>query len=119
MGNVNIFKKEVKSHGQGHVFQSKGLVIRNTHAKYESSVSYGKRVIGNVKIFKSKSSHSEGHMFQKKIEKIPRGIQGEKSRKDTASLLMITMERSCHKEHTCQWQSQKGHRSGNIEVFQK
>ena len=59
MHNIKVFQKYVKGNGQwprSHVWTSwdhrKGLIIRNTHAKYESLVSYSKEVIGIVKVFK-------------------------------------------------------------------
>ena len=43
MANVIAFQKKVKCHGQDHMLKSfvlsEGLVIMNTHAKYESPVS--------------------------------------------------------------------------------
>ena len=50
MANVKVFQKRVKGHSQGHMFKmngfvGKGLVIRYTHAKYESPISYNKTVL--------------------------------------------------------------------------
>jgi hypothetical protein len=36
MANVKVFEKWVKLQGQGHKVKNFGLVIRNTHMKYES-----------------------------------------------------------------------------------
>ena len=40
-----------RSHDQNLWFCRKGLVIRYTHAKYESPISYNKKVMANVKVF--------------------------------------------------------------------
>ena len=42
-----------RSRSQGKKLWSnvKGLVIRNTHVKYESPTSYGLKVMANVKVF--------------------------------------------------------------------
>ena len=39
-----------RSHVQNLWYRQKGLVIRNTHAKYESPISYSKKVMANVKV---------------------------------------------------------------------
>ena len=65
-------------HGQGHViknlwYRQKGLVIRNTHAKYESPMSNGKKVMCRVKVFQIKvKGHGQGHMIKiySPIEKV-------------------------------------------------
>ena len=46
-------KSKVKSRSQGQKlwYHVKGLVIRNTHVKYESPTSYGIKVMANVKVF--------------------------------------------------------------------
>ena len=38
-------------HVQNLWYRLKGLVIRITHAKYESPISYNKEVMANVKVF--------------------------------------------------------------------
>ena len=45
-------------------FRRKGLVIRYTHAKYESPISYNKKVMANVKVF-SKVGHGQGDRFKR------------------------------------------------------
>ena len=40
-----------RSHDRKLLYQQKGLVTRSTHAKYESSTSYGAKVMANVKVF--------------------------------------------------------------------
>ena len=63
-------------------FRQKGLVIRYTHAKYESPIYYDKKIMVNVKVFfKSRSKVTV---------------------KVTSSKCMVPMKRSCHKDHTCQ-----------------
>ena len=71
-----------RSHVQNLWLHRKGLVIRYTHAKYESPISYNKKVMANVKVFfKSRSKVTV---------------------KVTSSKFMVLLERSCHKNHTCQ-----------------
>ena len=43
--------KRSRSHVQNSWYNWKGLVIRNTHAKYESFISKDKIVMANVKVF--------------------------------------------------------------------
>ena len=43
-------KFTVRSHVQNLWYHQKGLVMRNTRAKYESPISYGKKVRHNVKV---------------------------------------------------------------------
>ena len=59
----------------------KGLVIKNTHVKYESPTSYAFKLWLMLKFFKSRSK------FKVKV---------------TRSKIMVTCERSCHKEYTCE-----------------
>jgi hypothetical protein len=45
MANIKVSEKSVKLESQGHKvkknwYQYKGLVIRNTHMKYESPITY-------------------------------------------------------------------------------
>ena len=40
-----------RSHVENLRYHWKALVIRNTHAKYESPISYGKKVIHNIKVY--------------------------------------------------------------------
>ena len=54
MANVKVFSKvgqrsRSRSHVQNLWYRRQGL-MRNTHAKYESPISYGKKVILNVKV---------------------------------------------------------------------
>ena len=56
MANVKVFSKvgqrsRWRSHVQNLWFRLKGLVIKYTHAKYESRISYNKKVMANVKVF--------------------------------------------------------------------
>ena len=56
MANVKVFSKvgqrsRSRSHFQNLLFRRKGLVIKYTHAKYESHISYNKKVMANVKVF--------------------------------------------------------------------
>ena len=66
-------------------YQSKGLVIRNTHVKYESPMWCISKVMAQVKVFcgqvKSRSN------LEVKV---------------TRSKILVPMERSCHKEYTCE-----------------
>ena len=39
------------SQGQNDWYAWKGLVTRNKHVKYESSISYSSKVMGKVKVF--------------------------------------------------------------------
>jgi hypothetical protein len=48
MVNVRVFKKWLKLLGQGQEVKSKGLVIKNTHTKYKSSITYHLQDIANV-----------------------------------------------------------------------
>ena len=41
----------LRSRGQKLWYHVKGLVTRNTHVQYESSISYGKKVMAKVKVF--------------------------------------------------------------------
>ena len=58
----------------------KGLVTRITHVQYESPITFGKKVMVKVKVFKSRSN------FKVKV---------------TRSKIMVPCERSCHKNYTC------------------
>ena len=40
-----------RSQGQKLLYQVRGLVVRNTHVKYESPTSDGLKVMTNVKVF--------------------------------------------------------------------
>ena len=40
-----------RSQGQKLWYHAKGLVLKNTHVKYESPTSYGLKVMTNVKVF--------------------------------------------------------------------
>ena len=40
-----------RSRGQKLRYHVKGLVTSNTHVQYESSISYGKKVMAKVKVF--------------------------------------------------------------------
>ena len=55
---LKFFKVGQRSRSRSHVQNlwlcQKGLVIRYTHAKYESLISYNKKVMANVKVFFSK-----------------------------------------------------------------
>ena len=53
---LKFFKSRSKvtvkvTHVQNLWFRREGLVIRYTHAKYESPISYNKKVMANVKVF--------------------------------------------------------------------
>ena len=50
---------------------------KGTHVKFESTISYGKEIMGNVSFLKV--GQDQGRMFQ----------------------FLVPSERSCHKEHTC------------------
>ena len=43
--------KVKRSQGQKFWYQKKGLVIKNTHVKYESSITYHSKDMANVKVF--------------------------------------------------------------------
>ena len=56
MAKVKIFQKKVKLQGQGHKVKNlwyhvKGLVTRNTHMAYESSMFKDLKVMAKVKVF--------------------------------------------------------------------
>ena len=56
MANIKSFSKvgemsRSRSHAKILWYHWKGLVIRNTHAKYESFISKDKIVMANVKVF--------------------------------------------------------------------
>ena len=109
----------------------KGLVIRNTHAKYEYLISYDRKVMANVKVFQKKvKGHLQGHIFKiygiirkalswgtcmPNMKAIPLRTKELwpmlkvffKSRskvtvKVTCSKFIVPSERSCHKEYSCQ-----------------
>ena len=53
------------SHVQNLWFRRIGLVIRYTHAKYESPICYNKNVMAYVKVFsKVGQGHGQGHKFK-------------------------------------------------------
>jgi hypothetical protein len=51
MANIKVFEKWVKLQGQKFCYQQKGLVIRNTHMKYESPITCHLKDMANVKVF--------------------------------------------------------------------
>jgi hypothetical protein len=55
MANVKVFEKWVKLQSQGYKVKkfgtNKGLVIRNTHMKCESLITYHSKDMANVKVF--------------------------------------------------------------------
>ena len=56
MANDKVFleidkRSRLRSHVQNLLYHRKGLVIMNTHAKYESSISKDKKVMTNLKVF--------------------------------------------------------------------
>ena len=56
MANVKVFQKvgqrsRSRSQVQNLWYRWKGLVLRITHAKYESPISKSKKVMANVKVF--------------------------------------------------------------------
>ena len=70
--------------GQNVWYQWKGLVTRNTHAKYQSPISYGVKDMTKVKVFwKFSESRSKVNV------KVKRSIN------------LVQMERSFHKKYTC------------------
>ena len=69
-----------RSGGQKCWYQKKGLVIRNTHVKYESPITCHSKVMANVKFLKSRSN------FKVKVRR---------------SKIMVPVENACHKELTC------------------
>jgi hypothetical protein len=46
-----------RSHGQKIWYQYKGLVIRNTHMKYESCITYHSKDMANVKVFADRQTN--------------------------------------------------------------
>ena len=55
-------KSRSRSRGKKIWFQQEGLGTRNTHVKYESSISFGSEVIAKVKFFQKKvKSQGQGH----------------------------------------------------------
>ena len=61
-------------------YHVKGLVTRNTHMRYESCISSGKRVTATVKYFQK--------------------LQVKFKVKVTRPIIMVPSERSCHKQYT-------------------
>ena len=59
MVNVKVFEKWVKLQGQGHKVKKKGLVIRNTHVKYESPITYHSKDMANVKVFADRQTDKQ------------------------------------------------------------
>jgi hypothetical protein len=57
MANVKVFEKWVKLQGEGHKVKKKGLVIRNTHMKYESPITYHGKDMANVKVFADRQTN--------------------------------------------------------------
>ena len=70
MANVLSFSKVgqrswSRSHVQNLWFRRKGLVIRYTHAKYESLISYNEKDMTNIKVFQKKvKGDGQGHKFK-------------------------------------------------------
>ena len=87
MANVKVFSKvgqrsPSRSQDQNLCYRWKGLVIRITHAKYGRLICKGKKVMAMLKFFfKSRSKVTV---------------------KVTRSKFMLPLERSYHKDHTCQ-----------------
>ena len=77
---VNVFFQSSRSRGQKLQYRVKGLVTRNTHVQYESSISSGEEVMAKVKV------------FQKQVK-----LQGQGHKVK----IMVPCEMSCHKEYTC------------------
>ena len=56
MAKVKVFFPKIgqrsrsRSHVQNLWYHRKGRVIRNTHIKYENPISYGKKVMHNVRV---------------------------------------------------------------------
>ena len=90
-------------------YHRKGVVIRNTHAKYESPTSEGEKVISKPKVWQTKFSQ----------------CRSKATVKVTCTKSMVPSERCCHKEHTCQiwksslwrWKSYKQTKSVTDEIF--
>ena len=108
----------------------KGLVTRNTHVKYESPISYGSKVMIKVKVFQNvgqrSRSRSQGQNFGTDGKVLSQGIHmwNMKALSLTVQKLwsrlkfsklkvkghgqghkvkhLVLMERSCHKEYTCE-----------------
>jgi hypothetical protein len=51
LANVKVFEKWVKLQDQGHKVKQKGLVIMNTHMKYEGPITCHSKDMANVKVF--------------------------------------------------------------------
>ena len=66
-----------RSLAQNLYYHQKGLVIKNTHAKYESPMSFGLNVCAELKF----------SIFRSNV---------------TVNVDVVPSEKSCHKEHTCQ-----------------
>ena len=75
-----------RSRAQNLWYHRKGVVIRNTHTKYESPGSEGEKVISKPKVWQTKFSQCRSKVTVKV----------------TCSKSMVPSERCCHKEHTCQ-----------------
>ena len=75
-----------RSRSPGHKFKytRKGLITSNTHVKYESPKSKGSKFIDDVKVLCFYKSRSK---FKVKV---------------TGSYILVCIERSRHKQHTCQ-----------------
>ena len=118
-----------RSQSQKLLYQVKGLVTRNAHVQYESSITSDKKVMAKVKVFQKKVKlQGQGHQVKNysTITKVlsqgihmcnmnalslmakklwPR-LKIFKSRsnfkvKVTKSKITVPSERSCHKEYTC------------------
>jgi hypothetical protein len=58
----------------------RGIARRNTHVKYESPTTYQSKVMTKVKVFKRSNSKVKDHRVK----------------------VMVSNERSCQKEYTCE-----------------
>jgi hypothetical protein len=68
MVNVKVYENWVKLKDQGYKvkkfwYQLKGLVIRNTHMKYESPVTYHSKDMANVKVFADKQTDGQAKNY--------------------------------------------------------
>ena len=63
--DLKFSKWRSRSRDQNLWYYQKGLVIRNTHAKYESPMFNGKKVMCRVKVFQMKvKDHGQGHVIK-------------------------------------------------------
>ena len=67
---LNVGKRSrSRSHAQNLCFHRKGLIIRNPHAKYESPISKGKKVISKPKVWQT-DRQTDGRTDRRTTDKV-------------------------------------------------